>query len=83
MTKLLPTSGHQSMTAPFPKTRRVTEASEPRSIKRTSGSAPLPNTSSHLNWAMLAIWGCVVLSFAAFFFAGYIIWVKCHSDWPY
>ena len=29
--------------------------------------------------AMLAIWGCVVFSFAVFFLAGYIIWVKCHG----
>lgn len=35
------------------------------------------------DWAMFAIWGCVVLSFASLFVCSYIIWVKCHSDWPY
>jgi len=47
-----------------------------------SGDDAVPSKVG-VDWAMLAIWGCVVLSFAAFFFAGYIVWVKCHSDWPY
>ena len=37
------------------------------------------NTSSHLNWEMLAIWSFVAVSFAAFFVAGYIIWTKCNG----
>jgi hypothetical protein len=35
--------------------------------------------SSHLNWGMFAIWSVVVVSFAALFAAGYIIWAKCHG----
>jgi len=38
----------------------------PRSIK-----------ASYLNWEMLAIWSFVAVSFAALFFAGYVIWAKC------
>jgi hypothetical protein len=35
------------------------------------------NKSSHLNWATLAIWSFVAVSFAALFAAGYMIWTKC------
>lgn len=61
---------------------RMTVDSERRAVgPRTF--VPRSSKSAPLDWAMLAIWGCVVLSFAAFFLAGYIIWAKCHSDWPY
>jgi hypothetical protein len=62
-----------------PKARRVTEAAERRLIGRTSDSAPLLNRSIHRNWEMFVIWSFVVVSFAVFLVAGYIIWVKCHS----
>ncbi len=32
-----------------------------------------------VDWDMLALWVCAVLSFAAFFFALYLIWAKCES----
>lgn len=38
---------------------------------------PHSNKSSRLNWEMLALWSFVAVSFAALFFAGYVIWVKC------
>jgi hypothetical protein len=38
------------------------------------------NKSSHLNWEMFALWSFVVVSLAAFFAAGYIIWIKCHGS---
>lgn len=79
MTELHPTSGHQSMTQPIPKTRRVTEIAERGSIERTSGSAPLLDKFVHRNWDMFVIWSFVVVSFAALFVAGYIISVKCHG----
>lgn len=40
-------------------------------------------TGGGLNWEMLAIWIFVMLSFAAFVFAGYVIWVKCASPSPF
>jgi hypothetical protein len=40
---------------------------------------PRSNKSSHLNWEMLVIWSFVAFSFAALFFAGYIIWARCHG----
>ena len=83
MTELHPTSGHQIMTEPFSKTRRMNEAAERRSIGRATDRTPLLNRSIDRNWEMFVIWGFVVVSFAAFFFAGYIIWVKCHSAGPY
>jgi hypothetical protein len=43
-------------------------------MKRTQ-----PNKSSHLNWEMLAIWSFVAVSFAALFFALYVIWAKCNG----
>jgi hypothetical protein len=48
-------------------------AIEPRAF------VPRSSKSSHLNWEMLVIWSFVVFSFAALFFAGYIIWGRCHS----
>jgi hypothetical protein len=33
----------------------------------------------HLNWEMFAIWSFVVVSFAAFFVAGYVMWAKCQG----
>jgi len=39
----------------------------------SSGSAG----SDRLNWERLAIWMFVLFSFAAFAFAGYLIWVRC------
>lgn len=83
MTELHPTSGRQLLPGPFPKTGRVTETVERRSIGRTSHSTPRQNRSIHRDWVMFVIWSFVVLSFAAFFFAGYIILLKCHSHWSY
>jgi hypothetical protein len=74
MTELYPTNSHQSMTEPFPKTRRVAEASERCPIESARECAQ--STNSHLDWTMLAIWSFVVFSFAAFFFCGLIIWAK-------
>jgi hypothetical protein len=82
MIELHPTSGHQSMTEPFPKTGRVTETAERRSIGRTSDSTLLLNRSIHRNWEMFFIWGFVVVSFAAFFFCFWAISAKCHGNWP-
>ena len=72
-----PYSGRQVATDLGSEIHRVIEASERRSIERTSDSDPRPNKSPHLNWEMLAIWSFVVFSFAAFIFAGYVIWAKC------
>ena len=83
MTEHHPTTGHQIMTEPFPKTRRVTETAERRSIGRTTDSAPHLNRSIHLNWEMFAIWCFVVFSFAAFFFCFWAILAKCRGDWPF
>jgi hypothetical protein len=82
MTKLHPSNGHQIMTEPFSYTRLVTEASERRSVERTSDSAPLLNRSIH-RWEMFVIWNFVVVSFAAFFFCLWAISAKCHGDWPF
>jgi hypothetical protein len=83
MTELHPSNGHQIVTEPFSKIRRVTEASERRSIERTSDSAPLLNRSIHRNWEMFVIWSFVVVSFAAFFSCLWVISAKCRGDWPF
>jgi len=80
MTKIHPNGSFQVVTEPFSKTRRVAEASAPRSSERTSGSTPPPNTSIRPNWEMVALWSFVVVSFAALFSCGLIIWAKCHGD---
>jgi hypothetical protein len=36
--------------------------------------------SNHPNWEMFVIWSLVVVSFAALFFAGCVIWAKCHGQ---
>jgi hypothetical protein len=33
----------------------------------------------HFNWEIFTIWCVVVVSFAALFAAGYILWAKCHG----
>ena len=35
------------------------------------------------DWEMVALWCFVLVSFAAFFFAGYVIWAKCNGGSPY
>jgi hypothetical protein len=55
MTELHPTSGHQGMTEPFPKTRLVIETAERLSIEQTSDSAPLLDRCVHRNWDMFVI----------------------------
>ncbi len=80
MTELHPTNGHQLLTEPFPKTRRVTGTAGRSLIGRTRDSTPLLNRAILRNWEMFVIWGFVVVSFAAFFLAGYIIRVKCHGQ---
>jgi len=75
MTELHPNHSHQVTTDLLSKVCRMTEAErrpiEPRAF------VPRSNKSSHLNWEMLVIWSFVVVSFAALFFAGYVIWAKC------
>ena len=81
MTELHPTSGHQGMTEPFPKTRLVIETAERLSIEQTSDSAPLLDSFDPRNWDRFVIWSFVVISFAAFFFCLWAISAKCHGDW--
>ena len=35
------------------------------------------------NYELVVIWSSIFLSFAAFFIAGCIIWIKCHGDFPH
>lgn len=35
------------------------------------------------DWEMVALWFFVLVSFAASFFAGYVIWAKCNGGSPY
>lgn len=35
-------------------------------------------TPSRGEWMLLGIWAFVVLSFAAFFYCGFLLWAKCH-----
>jgi len=58
-------------------TRRVTNHSERHPTKQERATSPPPHETSRLNWEMLVIWSFVVFSFAALFFAGYVIWAKC------
>ena len=74
-----PFSGLQVATDLGSEIHRAIEDSERRPIERDSESAPRRNKSNHLNWEMLALWSFVAVSFAALFFAGYIIWAKCNG----
>jgi hypothetical protein len=47
-----------------------------------SGISDEDSTLSKLgpvDWGMVVIWSLVFLSFAAFFLAGCILWIKCHG----
>lgn len=50
-------------------------------------SEPKPESwndkADRLDLEMVALWFFVVVSFAAFFFAGYVIWAKCNGGSPY
>ncbi len=35
-------------------------------------------TLNREQWMLLAIWAFVVLSFAAFFYCGFLLWARCH-----
>jgi hypothetical protein len=48
-----------------------------------SASTPNCRSGDGLNWEMLAVWVFVAFSFAAFVFAGYVIWAKCASPSPF
>jgi hypothetical protein len=79
----LPRNNSQQITTPLlSNARRVTRASERRSIEPESESGLCVEKASDVNWVMLVIWGFVAFSFAAFFFCGFILWAKCHGDWP-
>ena len=82
MTELHPTNRHQSMTEPFSITPPVIQASERCPIESERVCAQSPSRSSHPDWTMLAIWGLVVFSFAAFFFCFWVISARCRGEWP-
>ncbi len=35
-------------------------------------------TLSREKWMLLGIWAFVLLSFAAFFYCGFLLWARCH-----
>lgn len=39
-----------------------------------------PDKSIRLNWETFVVCSLVVVSFAALFFAGYVIWAKCNGS---
>jgi hypothetical protein len=71
-----PYSGRQVATDLGSQIHRGIEDSERCPIE-PGALGPRSNKSNHLNWEMLTIWSFVVFSFAALFFAGYVIWAKC------
>lgn len=44
---------------------------------------PWNGKADRSDWEMVALWFFVLVSFAAFFFAGYVIWAKCNGGSPY
>lgn len=44
---------------------------------------PRTGNADRLAWEMVALWIFVFFSFAALFFAGYVIWAKCNGSSPY
>ena len=54
--------------------------------RRVSGrpaSAPSGTRPRREGLELFAIWSYVVFSFAALFFALYVIWAKCQGNWPF
>ena len=35
-------------------------------------------TLNREKWTLLGIWAFVILSFAAFFYCGFLLWARCH-----
>ena len=77
------THGHQVRTPVFSQTHRVTADSERPPVRVESRSGTRTDTSSYKNWAILAIWGFVLFSFAALLFCLHIISLKCGTGRPF
>jgi hypothetical protein len=75
-----PNHGRQAATDLGSQIQRVIEDSTRRPSERESKSDPRPNKSPQLNWKMLMVWSFVAVSFAALFFAAYVIWAKCRGS---
>ena len=48
-----------------------------------SGDDTASSKLGHVDWGMVAIWSFIFLSFAAFFIAGGVIWIKCHGNFSH
>ena len=46
--------------------------------RRTGKFERLIPRPSRERWILLGIWAFVVLSFAAFFYCGFLLWARCH-----
>ncbi len=64
------------------RTDRIIEIPDRVLIEPEDERALLARHSSPPIWEGIIIWSGVVLSFAALLFVGYVIWAKCHGQWP-
>ena len=83
MIKCHRTHGRHVGRSVFSPTHRVTADSERPPVRVESRSATRTDTSSYKNWAILAIWGFVLFSFAALLFCLHIISLKCGAGRPF
>ncbi len=71
------------MTEPFSRTPPVVQASERCPVGNERETGPRVEQTSHVNWAMLAIWSFTVFSFAALLICIYIMFAKCGGALPF
>lgn len=56
---------------------------EKRPLELMQVSKSVTNKANRLDWQMVALWIFVAVSFAAFVFAGYLLWAKCRGTSPF
>jgi hypothetical protein len=71
--------GSQTAMGLFAKSNQATRNPGRFATNHESGNDAHANKSNRPNWEMFAIWGLLVVSFAAFFVAGYVVWDKCQN----
>jgi len=67
----------------FTESSRPRGSCEPPLEELNPEAEPRTDKVDRLDLEMVALWMFVFVSFAALFFAGYVIWAKCNGSSPY
>lgn len=62
---------------------RARDPCEPQAAEQHQATDPAAGEARGSDWQTVALWIFVAVSFAAFLFAGYLLWVKCRGVSPF